>query len=596
MANLEAFIQKTGVTQPSWLRVLPARAVTLGRAAEHSEWAIPWDEQISRKHAVLSWDECSGNLLVQVCPQARNPVWFQGQKFVAGHEFLVQAPGEFFIGATRFLVTPTPEVEKDIIERTCAREELRQLSYVDAGMRIDILSALPGLIAQSRDDEFMDQIVQVLLQGVPRAHTALLVRIDTATASPTSPAEVMHTARRPAAPPVCNVSRRLVFAAVRKNRQTNLHRWGPNADSDSSLNNQSIAATQWAICSPLTADTTPGWALYVAGAESDSLSPSGPSLQQLQDSDIKFVGTVAELISSLWALRTLQKSQSILGSLISPRLRQLLARPEIEELLKPRATEVTVLCCDLRGSCRIAEEGEAHLQITYDRVMAALEEMTTRIAEHDGIISDFQGDAAMSFWGWPSPQEKDAEQAARAALAISRGFALLSARPGNLLTGMACGLGLASGSGIAGRLGTMDQFKIGVFGPTINLASRLESLTKLFRVPVLADETTVERLKGIENVRTRRLAQVQPFGISKRLMLYEIMPQPMADVPTLSENQRLNYEAGLQGFLDGDWKLAEQLLCKLRHDGPSLYLRSFMIDRGMRPPKDWDGTIVLTGK
>ena len=276
-----------------------------------------------------------------------------------------------------------------------------------------------------------------------------------------------------------------------------------------------------------------------------------------------------------------------------------LAGQDVEEVLKPRVCDVTVMCCDLRGSSRIAEEGESDLAATCDRVSAALQEMTTWITASNGVISDFQGDAAMSFWGWPHRRDNDTEQAARTALEINRGFRLKATKIGSPLSGFACGLGLATGPGVAGMLGTIDQFKIGVFGPTINLAARLEGLTKVFKIPVIADDATAQKLKGKSQFRTRRVAHVRPYGMSKHLLIHEILPTAgVADVGAIAENQRMNYEAALDRFIAGEWEKSDNLLAKasLHNDGPSQFLRAYMRDRQLRPPDDWTGVIQMLGK
>src|SRR5262249_13160698 len=165
-----------------------------------------------------------------------------------------------------------------------------------------------------------------------------------------------------------------------------------------------------------------------------------------------------------------------------------LAERPVAEVLRPREADVTVLFCDLRGSCRLAEEGEQGLAGTCERLSAALTIMTTHIIDKDGVIGDFQGDAAMGFWGWPLEREEQVEQAARAARAIHRDFPRAAQEPGHPLAGFTCGIGITHGRALAGRLGTADQFKVGVFGPVVNLAARLESMTKLLRVPILLDE------------------------------------------------------------------------------------------------------------
>ena len=72
-------------------------------------------------------------------------------------------------------------------------------------------------------------------------------------------------------------------------------------------------------------------------------------------------------------------------------------------LLEPRECDVTVLFCDLRGFSQKAEAAAGDLKGLLDRVSRALGVMTSQILKHSGVTGDFQGDAAMGFWGWPLP-------------------------------------------------------------------------------------------------------------------------------------------------------------------------------------------------
>jgi len=81
-------------------------------------------------------------------------------------------------------------------------------------------------------------------------------------------------------------------------------------------------------------------------------------------------------------------------------------------------------------------------------------------------VGDFQGDAAMGFWGWPLRQPDAVLRTCRAALAVRAEF--------EATEGFHAGIGVATGPAVAGKIGTVDQVKVTVFGPVVNLASRLE--------------------------------------------------------------------------------------------------------------------------
>jgi adenylate cyclase len=162
---------------------------------------------------------------------------------------------------------------------------------------------------------------------------------------------------------------------------------------------------------------------------------------------------------------------------------------------------------------------------------------------------------------------------------------------------LTCGLGLANGPAIVGRLGTFDQFKVDVFGPVVNLASRLESMTKILQVPILVDERVAEGLarEATSWAHCRRLARLRPYGMHRELLVSELLP-PTGEPGAMTDRDRLDYEAGLDAFLAGRWQDASRLLDRLPQDGGARFLKAFMDRHEQRSPVGWDGIIPLEGK
>ena len=136
----------------------------------------------------------------------------------------------------------------------------------------------------------------------------------------------------------------------------------------------------------------------------------------------------------------------------------------------------------------------------------------------------------MGFWGWPLQQNDAVLRTCRAALAVRAEF--------EATEGFQAGIGVATGRAVAGKIGTVDQVKVTVFGPVVNLASRLEGMTKLLRAPILLDEATARLVRGQvprEVARVRRLAIVRPYGLDAPLEVSELLP-PVSQHPELSDD------------------------------------------------------------
>jgi adenylate cyclase len=339
---------------------------------------------------------------------------------------------------------------------------------------------------------------------------------------------------------------------------------------------------------------------YVTGFGTDPLlARANPAGEQEVGADLKWSELVANIYAGLRWNRLLQRRYGQLTQFFSRTVVTSLESGDAEETLKPRQTEITALFCDLRGFSMMVEKGQEDLLATWDRLQNGLEPMVNAIVGCDGVVGDFQGDAAMGFFGWPltTPREEFVEKAARAALEIWRSFDRGQKRRGSQLEGMACGIGVATGEGVVGQLGTVEQFKVGAFGPVVNLASRLESLTKRFGVPILVDDNTA----GVLNAssfrslcRLRRIGKVRPAGMSVAHTIWELLP-PRGPT-SMSEEHRIAYEAAVTEFEAGHWNEVRRLLRILSADGPARFLTQFMEGHKDVPPPGWDGVIVMTSK
>jgi adenylate cyclase len=580
----------------TWTTPLTDAPIRLGRRAPESTFNCPWDAHISRFHATLTWSD--RKLHVQRNQSAVNPIFYRGK---VNNDFELSVGEQFVIGGTTFTLVetvPVPaneEASPPLDELTCTRQELDAAAYTESEERIKVLAALPAMIRQSSSDEQLEsQVLQALLQGMPRAQVAAVVWLDP-TVPPELPEIVVRTCiDRNGNKPNMRPSRGLVVDALRRRRQAVMHRWGSGANSDSRF--KTVGTGNWALCAPLPDEVSPGFALYLTGKVVQAEVLGGTNVQDYYISDLKFAELVADIFGALWQLRDLQGRQLLLTQFVSPIVREAFRR-DIDQVLKPRESEVTVLFCDLRGSCRIAEGGEQDLAVSHSRMGLALTTMTTNIIDMDGVIGDFQGDACMAFFGWPFASADQVEQACKAALAIARDFLRASQRPGDPLEGFACGIGIASGKVIAGRMGTADQLQVGVFGPVVNLAARLESMTKIFRVPILIDDHAAEQLRQRRSrrCRLRRVAKVQPYGMRKALVISELLP-PESESGVLPDRELRNYEAALDAFQSGRWQDAQSLLRGMKTDGPAELLRQKMAQCGAAPPPGWNGIFTLDQK
>ena len=609
--------------QDRWRRKLqPGSRQVLGRAA--GAWSTPWDDRISRRHVEVVWQD--GRLSVTALPDARNPVFFRG--YICD-TFTLRPGDHFVIGQTTFtLVDEQAAVAADFPqpagERTFTLDELRGAAFRHADRRIDVLARLPDIISGSASDqEMLVRLVNLLLSGIERASAAAVVEVrgqrsevsgqrsgvrgqesgQSAIRNPQSAiVSILHWDRRGLAGGDFRPSERLIRQAVEAGEST-AYVWSagqPRPAGDFTVSE----GIDWAFCVPVSGQACQGWALYVTGGFAGELpGQKAPDADSLRD-DVKFAELTAATLAALRESHVLARRQASLSQFFSPVVLEALAheaqaQQEADEVLAPREADVTVLFCDLRGFTEESERSAGDLFELLNRVSRALGVMTHHILEQGGVVGDFHGDSAMGFWGWPLAQADAVERACRAALGIRSAFA------DSALANFRVGIGIASGRAVAGKIGSTDQVKVTVFGPVVNLASRLETMTKQLRASILIDPPTAAVLRDCvprTSARVRRLAKVRPVGLSAPLEVSELLPplplgEGRGEGASLTDAHIAAYEAALDAFQSRDWPEALRLLHQVPPDDQAKdFLTVFIAQHSRTPPAGWDGSIPLEGK
>jgi adenylate cyclase len=181
--------------------------------------------------------------------------------------------------------------------------------------------------------------------------------------------------------------------------------------------------------------------------------------------------------------------------------------------------EVTVLFADLMGFTALAEGVEPSLLV--EIVNGYFERMSRAIAENSGHVSTFIGDGILALFGALEPNPWQGNDAAHAALAMRAGLEHYNRElEAKGLPQLSIGVGLHRGTGVAGLVGSEDKKEFAIVGRTVNVAARVEDLTRVHRVDILLTEDLRETLDPRFVLRSLPPAELR--GITKPMPIYAL--------------------------------------------------------------------------
>ncbi len=294
--------------------------------------------------------------------------------------------------------------------------------------------------------------------------------------------------------------------------------------------------------------------------------------------------------------RSRRQITGIFGTYVPKELVDEMAKDPGTYTTKGESREMTVLFSDVRNFTTISE-GLAPTELTA-MMNSYLTHMTVSIQEDRGTIDKYIGDAIMAFWGAPLKDEKHAEHALKSALAMQ--IKVKEIGPDFIKRGwppLEIGVGLNCGMMNVGDMGSTFRRAYTVLGDAVNLAARLEGLTKEYGVGILVSENIVTAVPGVIY---RELDRVRVKGKLEPISIYEPIGYKgeVAD-QLLDEIDR--FHRVLDQFRQQKWDDAEASLTKLIDADPKRKVYAKYIDRiaflRAEPPGDnWDGVYTFTHK
>lgn len=294
-----------------------------------------------------------------------------------------------------------------------------------------------------------------------------------------------------------------------------------------------------------------------------------------------------------------KRMKSIFGQYLSQeRIELLLQKKESDLGLDGESKELTVLFTDIRNFTTISEKMSASEVKNFLTLFST--PMTQIIFDHKGTIDKYVGDMIMAFWGAPLEDPTHALDAVMAAWNMQKKLGDLNEefqKKGNPLINV--GIGLNTGVMNVGDMGSKFRRSYTVIGDSVNLAARLENLTKFYRVGIIVGEKTQEEAKN--GFVFRKLDRVKVRGKEEGVTIYEVISSKKeCSQPVLAHLK--SYEEALDSYLHKKWDVAEKVFRQLCISDPlhihlyEIYLDRIAFFRTSPPRADWDGVHIFEEK
>ncbi|MCP4786099.1 MAG: adenylate/guanylate cyclase domain-containing protein [Fuerstiella sp.] len=224
-------------------------------------------------------------------------------------------------------------------------------------------------------------------------------------------------------------------------------------------------------------------------------------------------------------------------------------------LLEPSERSVTVMFCDIRGFTRLCDQ----LSPSESNVITTqiLDQIAECILRFEGLIIDFHGDGIAAMWNAPCVQHDHSRQAVNCAAQIQRNMSRLRTDSQNpVQRTLKVGIGIHTGMALVGNVGGSRRLKYGPRGTTVNMASRIEGVTKHLGVDVLLSADTALQA-NVELPEGRRIGRFQLAGTDNTVELFQYLGrQPVQYSP---EDIR-RFETAVGVFESGSFQDADELL------------------------------------
>jgi len=300
--------------------------------------------------------------------------------------------------------------------------------------------------------------------------------------------------------------------------------------------------------------------------------------------------TVLTFYNFITGEKKIRRLRSVFSHYLSPDVVKELLKKQDDLVLDGEERELSILFSDIRRFTSMAEK------MSPDDLCAFLNEyltpMTEAVMERRGTVDKFIGDAIMAFWNAPLDTPNHVFNTCECALTMLNELEVLNnSWRQRGLPEVRIGVGIHCGVARVGNMGSQQRFDYTIMGDAVNLASRLEGLTRLYGTDILVSDAVYTILKESDFF-FRRIDTVRAVGKTTPVILYQLMG--LSKDQTAENVQEIStYYSALDLYNTGAFFQAGQVFQALKRQYPTERLYQVYSERCARmaknPPEQWDG-------
>jgi len=310
---------------------------------------------------------------------------------------------------------------------------------------------------------------------------------------------------------------------------------------------------------------------------------------------ILFTTMISTLLNYFMESKQKQYIKNCFSKKLSKNVVEELLQHSDDSILLAQEKEVTIFFSDIRSFTTISEQlGSPAKLIRLLNIY--MDPMVEEIMSSEGTVDKFIGDAIMAYWNAPNNIPEHADNALTTSLKQIERLELVNQLINKeFKQNIDIGIGINTGIATVGEMGSTGRSDYTIIGDSVNLASRLESLTKFYGCQIVISQYTKQALKKSYHLRELDLVKVK--GKQEPVTIYEAMIE--SKFKQLNDNELDNYLNALNHYRQAEFTIAFKHFQQLQNNNPGK-LYELYIDRCQtyieNPPESFDGVFIQVNK